>query len=135
MSQPTAPLGIPRGSAELLPWTLTSEELVRPSCSTPSESSSSSPAPLPQLSLIERVSSPTIFIHQALVYRHALDAGRLREALSCALALFPTLACRAAKDAVRAGGGTAGFFCGLALSLSLPLWLGVIKLGFPFGCM
>ena len=101
IEHPLSPAGISRGSAALLPWTVTSEELV-----LPSSTGSSGPAPPPPpLSLNERVSAPLIFIHQALVFASALDAGRLRQALASALALFPTLACRAAKDEVCAGGG------------------------------
>lgn len=91
------PPGKARGSAELLLWTVASEELVPPASTG---ASGHEPPPPPLLSLLElaRVSAPTIFIHQALVFEHALDAGRLRDALARALALFPTLACRAAKD-------------------------------------
>jgi len=87
-----SPRGHVRGSAALLPWMVASEELVRPA--------GGGPSPPPSLSLMERLSAPTIFIHQALVYERALDAGRLRRALGAALALFPTLACRATRNEV-----------------------------------
>lgn len=111
MSDPPPPAGPARGSAGLLPWTVTSEELVLPR-GDGIDGSGGRPAPAaPPLSLLERVSAPTIYIHQALVFDRALEAGRLRSALAAALALFPTLACRATRDEAgapgleRAGGG------------------------------
>lgn len=47
--------------------------------------------------------APSTVAHQALVFDHSLDAGRLRQALAHALELSPTLAGRAASR--RGGGG------------------------------
>ena len=98
-----------RGGA-LLPWIATSEELVRPAAAVGGNGggggnsdggNNDGGAAAPPLSLVDRMAGPLAFINQALVFESALDAGRLRAALAEALALFPTLACRAAKDTVR----------------------------------
>lgn len=89
-----------RGSAGLLPWTVTEETAVLPAAAA-------APPPLPLLSVTERISSPTIFMHQTLVFKAALDAAKLRTALADSLTLFPSLGCRATKDAVRCLWGVA----------------------------
>ena len=99
MAQP----GGTRGSA-LLPWAIASEPIAWPAASDASGSSSGGGGPpigeAPALSLVDRMAAPTGFMHQALVFERALDAERLQAALSAALALLPTLACRATKDQV-----------------------------------
>lgn len=83
-----------RGTAALLPWTVTAEELVPP------PPGATAAAPSLELSVVDRIAAPTAFLHQALVFERGLDATTLRAALVEALALFPTLACRATKDQV-----------------------------------
>ena len=89
-----------RGS-NLLPWEVASEELVLPAAGSTGPAAAASAAP--PLSLVDRLAAPLAFMHQALVFERPLDAGRLREALARTQALFPTLACRASQDEVRAG--------------------------------
>lgn len=85
-------------------WRVESEELVRPrppSASTDSTDTAAPPPPPPRLSLVDRIAAPSAFMHQSLIFAAPLDAARLRSALAEALALFPSLACRATQDEVR----------------------------------
>ncbi|PSC70669.1 trichothecene 3-O-acetyltransferase [Micractinium conductrix] len=80
-----------RGSADLLPWSVTAEQLVAP----PPPPAAAQP-PL-ELSVVDRIAVPTAFLHQTFVFEQALDADRLGAALAEVLALLPTLSCCANK--------------------------------------
>lgn len=83
----------------LLPWEVTIEEAVLPAGRAATIAAAA--APPPPLSLVDRLAAPLSFMHQALVFQQPLDADKLRQALAQALALLPTLACRATQDEVR----------------------------------
>ena len=92
-----------RGST-LLPWSVVSEELVAPAGGADTAAAplagGGTPAGLPALSLVDRLAAPTAWMHLALVFAQPLDGHKLRDALAHTLTLFPTLACRASRDAV-----------------------------------
>lgn len=92
-------MGQTRGSSTLLPWTVTEETVIKPAAAALGPDIAAYPPPQPALSVIDRTSA-VLFVHQSLMFECCLDANKLADALGQALALFPTLGCRATKDTV-----------------------------------
>ena len=89
--------GAARGSPGLLPWIVTEEAMIKPAALPPA--AVTRPPPQPALSVVDRTSA-VIFVHQILMFDWSLVATKLAGALGEALALFPTLGCRATRDMV-----------------------------------
>ena len=79
------------GTPGLLAWRVEGEELVRPAFAAAAGSGSSSSAATaaeaptaaaPELSVVDRIAAPAAFLHQALVFKGALEPAQLRAALA-----------------------------------------------------